>query len=38
MDQPIYAIAKQIQWKWTDPLGEKKFVLMLGALQFGSLG
>ena len=37
MDQPIYAIAKQIQWRWTDPLGENKFVLMLGALhiEFG---
>ena len=31
MDQPIYAIAKQIQWKWTDTLGGDKFVLMLGA-------
>ena len=32
MDQPICAIAKQIQWKWTDTLGEKKIVLMLRAL------
>ena len=32
MDQPIYAIAKQIQWKGTDTLVENKFVLMLGAL------
>ena len=32
MDQPIYAIAKQIQLTWTDTLGEDKFVLMLGAL------
>ena len=32
MDQAIYAIAKQIQWKWTDTLGQNKFVLMLGAL------
>ena len=32
MDQPIYAIDKQIQCKWTDTLGENKFVLMPGAL------
>ena len=32
MDQPIYAIAKQIQCKWTDTLGDNKFVLMPGAL------
>ena len=33
MDQPIYAIAKQIQWKGTDTLVHDKLVLMLGALQ-----
>ena len=32
MDQPIYAIGKQIQWKWKADLGEDKYVLMLGAL------
>ncbi|MES9879449.1 MAG: hypothetical protein ABW185_01030 [Sedimenticola sp.] len=32
MDQPIFAIGKQVQWKWKDTLGEDKFVLMLGAL------
>ena len=32
MDQSIYAIARQIQWKWTDTLGENKFVLMLRAM------
>ena len=32
MDQPIYAIGKQIQWKWNESLGEGKYVLMLGAL------
>ena len=31
MAQPIYAISKQIEWKWTDTFGENKFVLMLGA-------
>ena len=32
MDQPMYAIGKQIQWKWNESLGEGKYVLMLGAL------
>ena len=32
MDQPIYAIGRQIQWKWKEDLGEDKYVLMLGAL------
>ena len=27
MDQPLYDIAKQIQWKWSDQYGERKFVL-----------
>ena len=31
-DQPLYAIAKQIQWTWTDDYGEDKFVIMLGGL------
>lgn len=31
-DQPIYAIAKQLQWTFPDILGEDKLVLMLGAL------
>ena len=25
-DQPLYAIAKQIQWKWPEVYGEDKFV------------
>ena len=32
MDQPIFALGKQIQWRWDDSLGEDKYVLMLGAL------
>ena len=29
-DQPLYAIAKKIQWQWPETLGEKKFVVVLG--------
>lgn len=32
MDQPLYAIAKQIQWKWQDLYGEDKIVIMFGGL------
>ena len=38
MDQPIYAIGKQIQWKWKEDLGEDKYVLMLGALHIEGSG
>ena len=31
-DQPLYALAKQIQWKWPDDYGEDKFVIMFGGL------
>ncbi len=31
-DQPIYAIAKQLQWTFSDILGEDNLVLMRGAL------
>ena len=31
-DQPLYTIAKQIQWKWPEIYGEEKFVIMLGGL------
>jgi len=31
-DQPIYAIAKQIQWHWPQHYGEDKFVIMFGGL------
>jgi len=32
LDQPLYAIAKQIQWCWSDTFGEQNFFLMLGGL------
>ena len=32
LDQPLYAIAKQIQWNWSNIYGKKKFVNMIGAL------
>ena len=31
-DQPIYAVAKQIQWHWLDQYGEEKLVMMFGGL------
>jgi hypothetical protein len=31
-DQPLYAIAKQLQWAFPDTMGEDKLVLMMGAL------
>ena len=31
-DQPLYALAKQIQWNWKDNYGEKCFVVMMGPL------
>ncbi len=32
MDQPLYAIAKQIQWNWPDTHGEEKYVIVFGGL------
>ena len=32
MDQPLYAVAKQIQWNWNARYGEQKFVIMFGGL------
>ena len=32
LDQPLYAIAKLIQWNWSDIYGEEKFVIMMGTL------
>jgi hypothetical protein len=32
VDQPLYAIAKQIQWTWPSTHGEDKFVIMFGGL------
>ena len=31
-DQPLYTIAKQIQWSWPDIYGEDQFVVMFGGL------
>ena len=31
-DQPLYSIAKQIQWHWTQTHGEQKYVVILGGL------
>ena len=31
-DQPLYAIAKQVQWKFPESHGESLFVIMLGSL------
>ena len=32
LDQLLYAITKQIQWNWSDIYGEKKLLIMMGAL------
>ena len=32
IDQPLFTIAKQIQWHWPDVYGEEKFVILLGGL------
>ena len=31
-DQPLYKIAKQVQWNWPDQFGEDQFIVMLGGL------
>jgi len=31
-DQPLFALAKQIQWQWPEEYGENKFVIMFGGL------
>ena len=31
-DQPLYALAKQIQWHWPEKFGEDKFFVMMGGL------
>jgi len=31
-DQPLFAIAKCVQWRWPDLYGEDKYVVMLGGL------
>ena len=32
VDQPLFAIAKLIQWNWPEVYGEEKFVVILGGL------
>lgn len=32
MDQPLYAIAKQVQWRYSDLHGEDKYVVVLDGL------
>ena len=32
VDQPLFAIAKQIQWQWPETFGEDKFIVILGCL------
>ena len=32
MDQPLYALSKQIQWTWPETHGEEMFVLVMGGL------
>ena len=32
LDQPLHAIAKQIQWNWSSRYGEDKFAILLGGL------
>ena len=31
-DQPLFAIAKQIQWQWPDLYGEKRLIVMFGGI------
>ena len=31
-DQPLFVLAKQIQWDWPDLYGENKFIVMFGGL------
>ena len=31
-DQPIYALAKQVQWHWPEQYGEDKYLVMFGGL------
>ena len=32
LDQPLFALVKQIQWKWPEKHGEDKMVVMFGGL------
>ena len=31
-DQPLYALAKPVQWNWPDEYGEDRYVVMFGGL------
>ena len=31
-DQPLFTVAKYVQWKWPDHYGEKVYVVMMGGL------
>lgn len=31
-DQPLYTLAKKIQWQWPDKYGEDKYVVLFGPL------
>ncbi len=32
LDQPIFALAKKVQWSWSSIYGEHKYVVLLGGL------
>jgi len=32
LDQPLYTIAKQIQWTWPSNCGEQMYVVLIGGL------
>ena len=32
VDQPLFALAKQIQWQWPNTYGEDMFIVMFGGL------
>jgi len=32
LDQPLYTLAKKIQWNWPESYGEEKFIVMFGGL------
>lgn len=38
LDQPLYAIAKKIQWNWPKIYGEDSFVVILGGLHIEMAG
>ena len=37
-DQPLFALAKEIQWRHPDTMGEDKLVIMLGGLHIELAG